>query len=83
MLYEHGNQLAWFTNFVGLMLQQITADLLVQFELKFYSFFFQLGGSSPAPPAGPMGGLGDLFSLSGGVGIPGGMYSAPKQVRQD
>ena len=26
------------------------------------------------------GGLGDLFSLSGGVGMPGGMYSAPKQV---
>ena len=28
-------------------------------------------------------GLGDLFSLSGGTGIQGGMYSAPKQVGQD
>lgn len=37
------------------------------------------GGPSPAPPA-MGGGLGDLFSLSGGVGMPGGMYSAPKQV---
>ena len=44
--------------------------------------FFQLGGGpGPAQPVGPMGGLGDLFSLSGGPGIPGGMYSAPKQVR--
>lgn len=42
----------------------------------------QLGGApSPAQPmGGPMEGLGDLFSLSGGPGIPGGMYSAPKQV---
>lgn len=30
-----------------------------------------------------MGGLGDLFSLSGGPGISGGMYSAPKQVRDN
>ena len=43
---------------------------------------FQLGGGpAPAQPAGLMGGLGDLFSLSGGVGVSGGMYSAPKQVR--
>lgn len=42
---------------------------------------FQLGGGpAPAQPAGLMGGLGDLFSLSGGVGIAGGTYSAPKQV---
>lgn len=42
----------------------------------------QLGGApSPAQPmGGPMGGLGDLFSLSGGPGISGGMYSAPKQM---
>ncbi|KAJ7373962.1 AP-1 complex subunit beta-1 [Desmophyllum pertusum] len=38
------------------------------------------GGPGPAQPVGPMGGLGDLFSLSGGPGIPGGMYSAPKQM---
>ena len=45
-------------------------------------FIFQLGGGpAPAQPAGLMGGLGDLFSLSGGVGISGGTYSAPKQVR--
>ena len=29
-----------------------------------------------------MGGLGDLFSLSGGPGVSGGMYCAPKQVWQ-
>lgn len=40
----------------------------------------QVGGDpSPAQPA-MAGGLGDLFSLSGGIGLPSGMYSAPKQV---
>ena len=43
---------------------------------------FQVGGDpSPAQPA-MAGGLGDLFSLSGGIGLQGGMYSAPKQVGQ-
>jgi len=42
----------------------------------------QVGGDpSPAQPA-MAGGLGDLFSLSGGIGLQSGMYSAPKQVRQ-
>ena len=50
-----------------------------------YWILSQLGGApSPAQPmGGPMGGLGDLFSLSGGPGISGGMYSAPKQVRDN
>ncbi|XP_015768680.1 PREDICTED: AP-1 complex subunit beta-1-like [Acropora digitifera] len=40
----------------------------------------QVGGDpSPAQPA-MAGGLGDLFSLSGGIGLPSGMYSAPKQI---
>lgn len=42
----------------------------------------QLGSSAPAgqPPVQMAGGLGDLFSLSGGPGLVSGMYTAPKQV---